>query len=65
MQLDWKANSRVVITGLVSIICWIGFAASVLPPVRNQTIGGILVIIAIVSLLWFGYLLDKRLESVI
>ncbi len=64
MDFEWKANSTILITGSVSVICWLIFVVAV-TSLQNQIIGSVFLIVAVLSLLRFGQLLDRRLEGAI
>ncbi len=64
MDFEWKANSSVLMTGLVSVVCWLVFVLAV-TSLQNQVIGSVFLIVAVLSLLRFGQLLDRRLEGAI
>lgn len=64
MAIDWKANRNIVITGIFSTVCWIVFLYAV-TRLQSEGIGTIFLIVAIISLLRFGQLLERSLEGVI
>ena len=64
MALDWKANRNLLLTAIVSAVCWFGFVLTI-TILQSQSIAFVFLLIAILSLLRFGQLLDKRLEGVI
>ena len=64
MTLDWKANRNLLLTGIASAVCWLGFVLTI-TILQSQSIAFVFLLISILSLLRFGQLLDKRLEGVI
>ncbi len=64
MVTDWKASRNIILAGLVSVVCWLGFLLAI-TTLQSQSIAIVFLLIAILSLLRFGQFLDKRLEGVI
>ena len=64
LDFEWKANSTILMTSLVSVVSWLVFVIAV-TSLQNQVIGTVFLVIAVLSLLRFGQLLDRRLEGAI
>jgi len=64
LNIDWKADSSILITGFVSMMCWLIFVVAV-TSLQNQAIGSVFLIVAFLALLRFGQLLDKSLKGTI
>ncbi len=64
MADESKSSRTLILTGAISVLCWLGFVVTV-QIYQSQGIGALLLILAVVTLLRFGQLLDKRLQGVI
>ncbi len=64
MDFNWKGNTALILTGLISAIGWILFVFFS-ADLERTVIAFLFLVVAIISLLRFGQLLDRKLKGAI